>query len=182
MDAIEITKFLNQNDFLKNPPEFTQKLVTMERLDSVLAFEKFLDDDPTNKDLFLTYAMVSFNWVMKDILAGNPDLYALTNLQFKLNIVKEVGFVNELTNYYITMLHAFVSSVALYYCDKSNEALTEFNTSIGTILIQASKFWQHDFKEEYMLSKVPQKFLDKREVSSSCNCGTCNCEVADGHC
>jgi hypothetical protein len=171
MDYIEVIKYLEQDLMLKNPPDFTQKLITLERLDSVLSFEKFIADDSNNKNLFLTYTMVSFNWIMKDILSGNPDMYALTNLQFKLNLVKSVQF-DELTNYYILMLHTFVSSVALYYCDKSNEALAEFNTSIGSILSQAAKFWLHDFKANYMYSKVPQKFLDKK--STTCNCVSCD--------
>lgn len=177
MNYLEIVKYLNQEEMLKNVPEFTQKLITLERLDSVLQFEKFLADDSSNKDLFITYTLVSFNWIMKDILASNPDMYALTNLQFKLNIVKNITFNDELTEHYITMLHAFVSSIALYYCDKSNEALAEFNSSIGQILIQTAKFWNHDFKSEYMNSKVPQKFLDKRESSTSCSsCQSCDCE------
>ena len=176
MDFIEIVKYLHQDIMLKNPPEFTQKLITISRLDSVLAFERFLDDDEKNKNVFLTYVMVAFNWIMKSVLEGNPDLYELTNLQFKVSVCRG-RFPDELSNHYMDMIHVFLSSVALYYCDKSNEALAEFNQTIGTILARTANFWMHDFREEYMASKAPESFLKKAKTVCSCDTtGSCDCK------
>ena len=171
----EVLKYLHQDVYIKDPPEFTQKLITIERLDSVMKFDKFLNDDEFNKKLFLSYVLVSFNWLMKDIIAGVPDLYDLTNLQFKVKLAKGI-FEDELSNHYIDMIHVFLASVAIFYCDKSSNALVEFNSTMGNILTQVGEFWQHDFREEFMKSKAPQKFLDNKVKLNSCDCGTCSCK------
>lgn len=174
MDFIEIVKYLHQDEFIKNPPDFIQKLVTIERLDSLSKFKDFLLEDDFNKTLMLSYVLVGFNWIMKSVIAGDPDLYNLTNLQFKVAAIRGL-FSDNISNHYIDMIHAFLSSVALYYCDKSNVSLAEFNVTMGTILTRSANFWIHDFKDEYMKSRAPEKFLEKG-CKEDCSCGS------DSHC
>lgn len=172
MDYLEIVKFLHKDQYVKNPPSFNDKLMTIERLDSVMKFDQFLSDDEFNKTLFLTYITVRFNWLMKDILAKIPDLYDLTNLQFKVKIARNK--FDFMSNHYLEMIHIFLSSIAIYYCDKSSESLIEFNQSVGKLLSNVSEFWNSDFRQEFMKSKAPDKFLSKN-FESSCSCNSCEC-------
>jgi hypothetical protein len=174
MNPVEIVKYLHQDVFIKNPPSFTQKLEAIERLDSVMKFDLFLDDDPFNKTLFLTYIFIKFNWLMHSIISGDPDLYELTNLQFKVNLAKG-RFSDRLSCHYISMIHAFLSSVAIYFCDKSSEAIVEFNQSISEILENTTKFWLHDFRDEFLLSRAPKKLLDQLEAGKEA-CLSCACD------
>jgi hypothetical protein len=115
---------------------------------------------------------------MKSVIMGEPDLYNLTNLQFKVLTARGL-FKDQISNHYIDMIHAFLSSVSLYYCDKSNEALAEFNITMGTILARSANFWIDDFRKDYMNSKVPDIFLEKSNSSCTCSTmdtGTCDCK------
>jgi hypothetical protein len=170
MHYLEILKYLFANEYKKNPPEFNKKLETLESMNPLVNLTQFLSVEG-NKELFLTYVSVSFNWIMKSIFSNEPDLYDLTNLQMKIEAVRG-KFDNDRENHYINMIYVLLSSVALYYCDKSNEALSEFNKAMGDILSQSSKWWMTDFRDEFMESKSPSKFI--RSISEPCNsCSDC---------
>jgi hypothetical protein len=170
---LEIIKYLHRDEYNSNPPEFNAKLAKLERLDVVFGEDAWLQET-SNAKLFITYLFVKFNWVVHAAVMGNPDMAHITDLQIKLSNVKG-KFKNNLLNQYTEMLYALMSGITLYYADKSNEALAEFNRSMGRILIQAADWWQHDYNDEYMKSHAPQEFLDRKlKTCDSSSCGPCS--------
>lgn len=172
MDNLEIVKFLHVNEYKQSPPEFNKKLEFLDTLNPLSDIETFLKKEE-NQKLFLNYINVTFNWVMNSILSGTLDLYELTNLQTKIELVKQ-KLDSTMTNHYLNMLYVLLSSISLYYCDKSNDAIAEFNKSIGQIITQSATWWMNDFRDEYMESKSPIKFV-KMSISSCENC-SCDCK------
>ena len=169
MDNLEIIKFLHITEYKQNPPEFNKRLEFLETLNPLSDIETFLNNEE-NQKLFLNYVNVTFNWVMNSIISNTLDLYDLVNLQTKIELVKQ-KYKSNMTNHYLNMLYILLSSVTLYYCDKSNDAIAEFNKSIGQIITQSAEWWMNDFRDEYMESKSPLKFI-KNSIS---NCNSCNC-------
>ena len=163
---LELIKYLHSNEYKRNPPAFNEKLKTLETLDPNQTLNEFLCDED-NLKLYLTYLFVYSNWVIKSIIDKTSDLYNLTNLQMKLEVVRG-KFSDEMSNHYVDVLYILVSSVALYYCDKSNEALSELTKTVGSVLVRSSNWWMHDFNEEYMKSKSPEKFLSTPMETCSC--------------
>lgn len=172
MDNLEIVKFLHVNEYKQNPPEFNKKLEFLDTLNPLSDIETFLKKEE-NQKLFLNYINVTFNWVMNSILSGTLDLYELTSLQTKIELVKQ-KLDSTMTNHYLNMLYILLSSISLYYCDKSNDAIAEFNKSIGQIITQSATWWMNDFRDEYMETKSPIKFV-KTSISSCDSCG-CDCK------
>jgi hypothetical protein len=170
LDYLEIVKFLHREEYIRNPPEFNRKLEILELLDPNRTFNEFLCDE-NNLKLYMTYLFVYANWVMKSIIDKEVDLYNLTNLQSKLELVRG-KCPDEMSNHYVDMLYILMSSVSLYYCDKSNEALSELTKTVGSVLVRSSNWWMHDYKEEYMKSKSPEKFLSSETTCVDC----CDCK------
>ena len=166
---LEIIKHLFSDEYRKDPPAFNAKLLKLERFDVSFGLSDWMSDSD-NAKLFMTYLYVKFNWVVHAAIMGNPDLAHIMDLQIKLSNVKG-KFKNPLHNQYTEMLYALMSGITLYYADKSNEALAEFNISMGRILSQAAEWWMHDYNDEYMRSKAPQEFLDRK--FRSCDPSTC---------
>jgi hypothetical protein len=172
MDYIEIIKYLHKNEYQSNPPAFNDKLLKLETFDVSLGLDNWLVDND-NAKLFMTWLFVKFNWCVHSAIMGNPDLAHIMDLQIKLSNAKG-KFKNPLHNQYTEMLYALMSGITLYYADKSNEALAEFNRSMGRILVQAADWWQHDYNDEYMKSHAPQEFLDREFHSCDGSCGPCS--------
>jgi hypothetical protein len=174
MDFIEILKYLNRDEYQRNPPAFNLKLMKLEAFDVSFGLDNTWMSQNENAKLFVTYLFVKFNWVVHSAIMGNPDLAQITDLQIKLSNVKG-KFKNPMHNHYTEMLYALMSSITLYYADKSNEALAEFNVSMGRILTQSAEWWMHDYNDEYMKSCAPQEFLDRKFRSCDpSSCGPCS--------
>lgn len=178
---IEIIKYLNKEEYVKNPPEFNNLLMKFEMFNPAFNQDDFLGENK-NAKLFLSYLFVKFNWVMHNVAIGNPDLSELTNLIIQVESIRE-KFSSDMVNHYINMLYMLMSSISLYYTDKSTEALVEFNRVVADVLKRSAEWWTHDYNYEYMKSKAPQKILDMKVKSacSACSCSdnlskSCKCE------
>lgn len=175
IDYREILKYLNKEIYVSDPPAFNRLLEKFENSGPSFNKDNFLADGK-NSAIFLSYIFVKFNWVMFGIASNNPDLGELISFVAKLEVIKG-KFSNPMTNHYIHCLYVLLSSVSLYYSDKSVEAISQFNQSLASILETASLWFVHDYNAEYMESKTPQIILNKSIQSPQCNssCGDCTC-------
>jgi hypothetical protein len=173
IDYIEILKYLHKDEYQSNPPAFQEKLFRLELpYDALFGIDSWMSENQ-NAKLFMTWLFVKFNWVMREVVYGNPDLGALTDLQVKLESVKG-NFKDPVMNSYTEMLYVLTAAVTLRFSDKSNSALAEFNKSMGKILTQAAEWWTFDYNEEYMKSKAPESFLNRQVPENNCgDCTTC---------
>jgi hypothetical protein len=170
---IEIIKYLHRDEYQSDPPAFNERLFRLELpYDALFGLDSWMTDNK-NAKLFMSWLFVKFNWVMNEVVHGNPDLGALTDLQFKLESVRG-KFKDPMMNHYSEMLYALTATVTLRFSDKSNAALAEFNKSMGKILSQAAEWWTHDYNQEYMMSKAPKEFLERKVPENACGeCSTC---------
>lgn len=175
IDYLEIIKYLNRDLYSSNPPRFNELLEKFEAENPVFNKDEFLAEGK-NAAIFLSYLFVKFNWVMFKVASNDPDLAELISLMSKLENIKG-KFANPMTNYYVNTMYVMLSSVSLYFCDKSNEALAQFNRSMAEIIHTASTWWITDFNAEYQESKTPQVILDKSVKAPQCDggCDVCSC-------
>jgi hypothetical protein len=175
INYLEIVKYLNSETYSANPLKFNELLEKFETPGPAFNKDNFLAQEK-NAAIFLSYIFVRYNWVMFGIASNNPDLGELISLVAKLEVIKG-KFSNPMTNFYVNTMYVMLSSVSLYYSDKSNEALAQFNISMAEIIHTASTFWLTDYNAEYMESKTPQVILNKSITSPQCNsgCGDCTC-------
>jgi hypothetical protein len=175
IDYLEVVKFLNRDTYSSNPPKFLELLEKFESHNPAFNKDDFLAEGK-NASIYLSYIFTKFNWVMFKVASNDPDLAELINLVSQLETVKG-KFSNPMTNFYVNTMYVMLSSVSLYFCDKSNESLAQFNRSIAEIIHTASTFWLTDYNAEYMESKTPQIILDKPIKTPQCNssCGDCTC-------
>jgi hypothetical protein len=171
---IEIIKYLEKNRYAANPPKFNKLLERFESFDPLFNQDEFLSEDDNSK-LFLSYLFVKFNWVIHQVIMGDPDLVELSNLLIQLESIKD-KYSRPITNYYINALYVLLSSISMYYADKSNESLSEYVKSMGSIISQTAEWWTHDYNEEYMRSVAPQKILDMKADISHQKCSDKFCQ------
>lgn len=179
IDYIEIIKYLNKDEYTKNPPEFNNLLMRFETFNPAFNQDDFLGENH-NAKLFLSYLFVKFNWIMHRVAIGDPDLSELTNLIIQVESIRE-KFSSDMVNHYVNMLYLLMSSISLYYADKSTEAVADFNKCFADILKRSSEWWTHDYNHEYMKAKAPQKILDMKVKSACSTCSenvgkSCSCD------
>ena len=174
IDYLEIIKYLEKNRYATNPSKFNKLLERFESFDPLFNQDEFLSEDDNSK-LFLSYLFVKFNWVIHQVIMGDPDLVELSNLLIQLESIKD-KYSRPITNYYINALYVLLSSISMYYADKSNESLSEYVKSMGSIISQTAEWWTHDYNEEYMRSVAPQKILNMKADASHQKCSDKFCQ------